>query len=80
MPTALALIDDRIAVASLRKPSHGLYASTVPSDRTSPKQLLKLVALVGNTRPHTDHPLRYRCADVWLDAACMPVVHHVCAS
>lgn len=45
MPTALALIDDRIAVTSLRKPSHGLYASTVPSDRTSPKQLLKLVAL-----------------------------------
>lgn len=45
MSAALALIDDRIAVASLRKPSHGLYASTVPSDRTSPKQLLKLAAL-----------------------------------
>lgn len=45
MTAAFAFIDDRITVASLRRPGHGVYASIVSPDKTSPTQLFKMATL-----------------------------------
>ena len=45
MSSALALIDTRITVASLRKPDYGLYVSKLSPEGVSPSRLTRLATL-----------------------------------
>ena len=45
MSAIFASLDNRFSVASLRRPSQGLYASTITSDQAVPGQLARMTAL-----------------------------------
>ena len=45
MSAIFASLDNRFSVASLRKPSQGLYASTIAPEQVAPSQLARMAAL-----------------------------------
>lgn len=45
MSAIFASLDNRFSVASLRRPSKGLYASTIAPEQVAPSQLARMAAL-----------------------------------